>query len=117
MKDLDVHFEKEVPGVDPHERDHPFASDLRHLDRYANDRGLRPLGDFVVDVEAGEDKWFDPHDVQHAAEALAGAAVDDPPHYIERQDCTSMFLGELNNIAMLCRRAAEAHVRVRLTVH
>lgn len=119
---LYVHFDRDVGRLDPTGREHVFASNIERLNRYATGRGLRPLGDFVVDLEAVDedldspDDWFDAHDVQHAAEALAASASDDPPSFVEREGHTAGLLADLNSIAMLARRAAEAGGQVRLTV-
>ncbi len=126
--ELHVHFARPVPEAEALGRRHALAGDIRHLDRYAQERGLTPLGDFLsyTAEEYGDDaddkgetdtvEWFDAHDVQHAAEALARGAVDDPPGFVERVGNTTALISELNNIATLCRRAAEHHVAVRLTV-
>ncbi len=118
-----IHFARDVGRLDPTARDHAFASDIERLDRYGSGRGLQPLGKFVVDIDDVDedldspDDWFDAHDVQHAAEALARSASDDPPSFAEREGHTAELLADLNSIAMLARRAAEAGVLVRLTVH
>lgn len=125
--ELHVHFAKPVSEAAELERRHALAGDVRHLDRYAQERGLKPLGDFLsyTAEEYGEDAddeadtgpdWYDAHDVQHAAEAMARMAVDDPPGFVERAGKTTELIAELNNIATLCRRAAEQHTAVRLTV-
>jgi hypothetical protein len=121
---LYVHFASEVPGVDPYAKRHELLADTRHMTRFAEEIGATPLEKFISydpdeledDEGAAAADWFDAHDVQHAAEAMASAAVDNPPSFVERHDRTSELIGELNNVAMLCRRAAEARVHVRLTV-